>query len=211
MNDLLQLDKTVFAWINTGWSNPVFDVSMPWISRIADPFAVPLWIALIGLLIGRRLFHRVSIDRSGTGHREIMKAAALSVLYMVLIYGVNAEVYSGLKTLSHRPRPFVQQTVILRVSPADASALGGDRSFPSGHAANAFMVATLLAEWLRRKRCYLYGMAVLVALSRIYLGVHYPVDVLAGGCLGFSITWLMLFFYPLQNSMSIGNLPMKTS
>jgi membrane-associated phospholipid phosphatase len=84
---------------------------------------------------------------------------------------------------------------------------GWSNPVPSGHAANAFMVAALLSEWLRRKRYCLYGMAALVALSRIYLGVHYPGDVLVGACLGFSITWLMLFFYPLKSIMARGNLP----
>jgi undecaprenyl-diphosphatase len=199
MNDLLQLDRSVFAGINAGWSNPVFDVLMPWVSHSADPAAVPLWIVFIGLLIAWRLARSSGTDQPKGRYRAIVKTAVLACLYMALIYGVNAWAYSGLKHLVHRPRPFVQQTVILRVSPADAAALGNDRSFPSGHAANAFMVAALLSEWLRRKRYCLYGMAAWVALSRIYLGVHYTGDVLVGACLGFSITWLMLFFYPLKN------------
>lgn len=199
MNDLLQLDRAVFAWINTDGSNPVFDVLMPGLTHIADPVVIPLWIVLIGLLIGRQLACSDSADRSAGRQRTIMKMVALSCLYMALIYGVNAWAYNGLKYLSHRPRPFIQQTVILRVPPATAVTIGSDKSFPSGHAANAFMVAALLAEWLRRRRYCLYGIAVLAALSRIYLGVHYPVDVLVGGFLGFSITSLMLFFYPLRN------------
>lgn len=193
MISLPQLDRTVFVWINTDWSNSIFDVIMPWITRLGGTATVCLWIFFIGLLMGRQLAHSTETDYGREQHRTIKKAVVFFCLYMALIYGVNAGAYSGLKHLFHRSRPFVEQTVTLRVSPTTASVLGNNGSFPSGHAANAFMVAALLAERLRRKRYYLYGMAALVALSRIYLGVHYPSDVLAGGCLGFSITRLMLF------------------
>lgn len=59
MMSLLELDKSVFIWINTGWSNPVFDWMMPWITHLADGAAVWLWIILIGFLAGRQLSHLV--------------------------------------------------------------------------------------------------------------------------------------------------------
>jgi undecaprenyl-diphosphatase len=206
MSYFSQIDRTAFTWINTDWSNPIFNVIMPWITHIGDTATIWLWIVFIGLLMGWQLAHSIETDQGRGQHRTIMKTVVLFCLYMALIYGVNAGVYSGLKHLFHRSRPFMQQTVILRVSSTTTSALGDDRSFPSGHAANAFMVAALLAERLRRKRYYLYSMAALVALSRIYLGVHYPIDVLVGGCLGLSITWLMLCFYPLRKRIARENL-----
>jgi undecaprenyl-diphosphatase len=95
---------------------------------------------------------------------------------------------------------------MLRVSSTIASNLLNDGSFPSGHATNAFMVAALLAERVRRKRFAFYGLATLIALSRIYLGVHYPSDVVMGGCLGLTTTWLMLSFRPLRNKITRENL-----
>jgi undecaprenyl-diphosphatase len=206
MTDLLQFDRTVFAWINTGWSNPVFDVIMPWLTYLGDATAVWLWIVFIGLLMGRQLACLARTDEGKGQPQSMMKAAIFFCLYMAIIYGVNAGVYTGLKHLFHRSRPFVQQTVTLRVSPTTASRLRSDSSFPSGHSGNAFMVAALLAERLRRKRYYWYGLAAVVALSRVYLGVHYPSDVLAGACLGLAITWLMLFFCPLRNRITRENL-----
>jgi undecaprenyl-diphosphatase len=197
MSFLLQFDRVAFAWINTDWSNRVFDVAMPWFTHFADAAFVWIWIVFMGLLAGRRLSRPAEADKGEGQRRTVMKTVVLSCLYMALIYGVNAGAYKGLKHVFHRSRPFMQQTVMLRVSPATASGLGNNSSFPSGHAANAFMIAALLAEMVRRKRCYLYGMAALVALSRIYLGVHYPGDVLAGSLLGLSITWLMLYLRPL--------------
>lgn len=207
MIGFLHFDRVVFAWIHADWSNFIFDLIMPWITRLGDAAIVWVWIVLIGLLMGWKLARSTETARGGREqNRTIMKSVVLSCLYMALIYGVNAGTYSGLKRVSHRSRPFVEQNITLRVSPTTASALGNNSSFPSGHAANAFMIATLLAEWLRRKRYYLYGMAALVALSRVYLGVHYPSDVLVGGCLGFAITWLMLFYSPLRDKIPRKNL-----
>jgi undecaprenyl-diphosphatase len=60
-------------------------------------------------------------------------------------------------------------------------------SFPSGHATVAFASATVLALAVPRLRWPLYGLAVLIAWSRVYVGVHYPGDVLAGAVLGVAI------------------------
>ena len=202
MISLLQLDRTVFVRINTYWSNSIFDLIMPSITHLADAPTICLWIVFIGLLMGRQMAHCIKADQGRGQHRAMMKAVGFFCLYMALIYGVNAGVYSGIKQLFHRSRPFVQQTVILRVSPTTGWGLPNDSSFPSGHACSAFMIATLLAERFRRRRYIFYGLATLVALSRIYLGVHYPSDVIVGACLGLIITWLMLRFRPLRNRIT---------
>ncbi len=62
-----------------------------------------------------------------------------------------------------------------------------DPSFPSGHAATAFAAAGVVAALHPRLRLPALGLAALVAVSRVYLGVHYPSDVLAGGALGLAI------------------------
>ena len=60
-------------------------------------------------------------------------------------------------------------------------------SFPSGHAATAFAAAAAVSALHPRLRVPLYGIAVLVALSRVYLGVHFLLDVIAGAILGAAI------------------------
>lgn len=60
-------------------------------------------------------------------------------------------------------------------------------SFPSTHSAAAFAWAGFLAEKYKKYRLIFYGFALLVAISRVYIGVHYPVDVIAGAALGWAV------------------------
>ena len=67
-------------------------------------------------------------------------------------------------------------------------------SFPSGHTSGAFLVATTLVLVLPVGGVtYLYGWAVCVALSRIILGVHFPLDTVAGALLGSGIAWVAVY------------------
>jgi undecaprenyl-diphosphatase len=79
-----------------------------------------------------------------------------------------------LKRLTERARPPVHRL----------GASVGSSSFPSGHATTAFACATVLAAFAPRLRVPLFALAVLIALSRLYNGDHYPLDVMAGSLLG---------------------------
>jgi undecaprenyl-diphosphatase len=65
-------------------------------------------------------------------------------------------------------------------------------SFPSGHAATAFACATVLAWWDRRLAVPAFVMAALIAWSRVYVGVHWPLDVLGGAALGVLVATALL-------------------
>ena len=69
-------------------------------------------------------------------------------------------------------------------------------SFPSGHAAVAFACATVLAGLVPRGRAAFFALAAAIAWSRVYVGVHYPLDVLAGAALGIALGYLVLRALP---------------
>jgi undecaprenyl-diphosphatase len=88
-------------------------------------------------------------------------------------------VVSPLKDLFDRHRPPESDPGVGSLVPVPDNA-----SFPSGHAATAFAAATAIAILSPRMRPYALCLAAAVALSRIYLRVHFPLDVLAGGLIG---------------------------
>jgi undecaprenyl-diphosphatase len=86
------------------------------------------------------------------------------------------------KVIVHRHRPYEHQ-----LGPPTSS-----WSFPSGHAATAFACATVLSVFAPRWRVPFFLLATLIALSRVYNGVHYPTDVVAGALLGVLTALLLL-------------------
>ena len=94
-----------------------------------------------------------------------------------------AESVSGvLKDRIGRERPPLHDP-----DPATLVSLPHTSSFPSGHSTVAFACATVLALSVPRLRWPLVALAALIAFSRVYVGVHYPFDVLAGAALGMAI------------------------
>lgn len=94
-----------------------------------------------------------------------------------------AESVSGaLKEWVKRDRP-----PLSNLEPEPLVDLPATYSFPSGHATVSFACATALVLAVPRLRVPLYALAALIAVSRVYVGVHYPLDVLAGAALGVAI------------------------
>lgn len=92
-----------------------------------------------------------------------------------------------LKPLVGRVRPSLEMGAII------VGTQSNDPSFPSGHATIAFAMATVLSRVEPRWKLWLYLVATLIALSRVFLGQHYPLDVLAGSLLGWGIGIITLF------------------
>jgi undecaprenyl-diphosphatase len=98
-------------------------------------------------------------------------------------------VNGALKLLVGRERP---PAVVLEPEPL--LEVPTTSSFPSGHAASSFACAYVLSKTVPRLAPVVYALAALIAFSRVYVGVHYPLDVLAGAVLGtvFAIALLTL-------------------
>lgn len=158
---LYHIDRAAFLFINQTLSNPVTDFLMPivtsdWVLR-----------ALYGLSIILILM---------LGNRRLRWMALFSILVLALTDSISAQL---LKPIFERLRPcHAIDTVHLLVG------CGGGHSMPSAHAASAFGQAIFFGLLVGRLRWYLIGFAAMIALSRVFVGVHYPADIIVGSMLG---------------------------
>lgn len=99
-----------------------------------------------------------------------------------------------MKNVVARPRPFTESEALLDFLNSINYKIPTDWSFPSGHSAVCFCGASVLAVLYRGKGAWTYAVAAVIAFSRLYLGVHYLTDVLAGAAIGSAIGVLVGIF-----------------
>ena len=114
----------------------------------------------------------------GLGAALALRRPAILPLTAVTVWTADL-LALGVKAAIGRPRPFV---VLPEPGPLIVGVLGD--SFPSGHAATSFAGAALLSRFLPARWPVLFLLAAGVAFSRVYVGVHYPADVVGGAILG---------------------------
>ena len=169
----MTLELKFMGWVSGWWSSPVLDHALPWITYLGSHYAVIVFIILSWII---------------TKQRKILRC-------LILLYAIQSAVIYGLKFLIQRPRPLLFLGTISKLSQGKGEIL--DPSFPSAHATFSFMMATLLGFWFPRYRIVLFIVAGFIGWTRIYLGLHYPTDVIAGALLGYGITKLFLKYFPL--------------
>ncbi len=91
----------------------------------------------------------------------------------------------------HRPRPFLATPEITTLISKTAEA-----SFPSGHATFFFALATAIYFVRRKWFVYFLAGAAVMGVARVFVGVHYPFDIVAGGILGWVSAWMVKKFLP---------------
>jgi undecaprenyl-diphosphatase len=132
------------------------------------------------------LWHLIGASRALVDNREEAAAVRLSVCL-----GIEAALVNGpVKSLFNRSRPIDQTPRARQVRQPLTS------SFPSGHASAAAMAATLLADRSRVPALW-YGLATVVAASRVHVGIHHASDVAAGAGLGLILGRVALEAWPL--------------
>lgn len=176
-------DVWLFKLVNRGSANPLFD----WLMPIVTNGSLVQWTLIGAGVVVIALAYR-------KGERQGITWAWRVVGIAVLAF-VTSETIGGqiLKPLVARPRPPLGlglEQVRLLVG------LGPSYSFPSGHSYNSAAVCTALAKGYPRYAWLCCGYALLIAFSRVYVGVHYPVDVTCGLLLGATVCGLLWYALP---------------
>jgi undecaprenyl-diphosphatase len=182
----LPADIAILKFINVTMASPILDRFFVYICDFKI-WAWPLAVAIAGIL-----------------WKGEARARWMILLTVIAVAIIDPAVYRVIKPLAGRLRP-CHEVALGWIRAVDGC--GGRFSFPSSHAANFFGVAVVVGGFYKMTRYYLYPLAALVAVGRVYLGVHYPSDVLAGAVFGAGIGLLVLYcgkrFFPDHIGKSI--------
>ncbi len=176
IHTLLTWDATLFHFINAGLANPVFDVLLPLCREKWVWAPLYLFVAVFSFLhFGNR--------------------AWFVLLGLVAVVAISDGTSSQLlKKNVRRLRPCNDPAMIESVQ-LRLPSCGSGYSFTSSHAANHFGIALFLSGLFGNLRRWIRPAALvwasLIAISQVYVGVHYPGDVLGGAILGMGVGWLV--------------------
>lgn len=179
MEYLLSLDHVIFLKINAEWTHSLLDRIFPFITDLHKIGWVKI-VALAAILVW--LFR-------GRLH------AALIILGLGFSLAIaDATSYRIIKPMFERPRPPVELAgqAIVRTE------RWSGYSFPSNHAANMFAAALFLTFIYPSYRFLFFFIAVVIAYSRVYVGVHFPLDVTVGAIVGLISGKIALEIYKIM-------------
>lgn len=179
IDQIVHIDQEIFLAINQGLNNPIFDWLLP---ILRNPYTwAPLYLFLVIFFI-----------------KTYGKTGILIVVMTLATFGASDAVSSHLiKKSIKRVRPcndiVFKQEVNIRVR------CGSGFSFTSSHATNHFALAFFWIVLFRRKWKHAMWLcitwATLISISQIYVGVHYPFDILCGAILGILIGLAMGYIF----------------
>lgn len=195
LEPILNLDRDVFVAINSDLSNSVLDNVMPiWTELHKEPVFWAILGAFILFQILRPVLRKTAEKRQDPqSYRHSVKLKTKRWLMGVVMVAASMGLadlvaYRGVKIWVERPRP---EAAGVPVELRTHSHSGW--SFPSNHAANNFALARTVQLLAPAWTLPAYAFAGSVAFSRVYVGVHYPLDVIVGGLIGFLGASLVVF------------------
>jgi len=175
LEQLIHWDQLVFLKVNTEWTHPLLDYWMPLITALDHNYDFLYFVLVPFLILFFLLFRKRALS--------FLIWVALTVLV------TDAANYQLIKKNIDRPRPERSlEHVELRV-PSHSGP-----SFPSNHAANNFAGATVASHFFPHASAIFFLIAAAVSYSRVYVGVHFPLDVLAGALVGILVGLIVLKF-----------------
>jgi undecaprenyl-diphosphatase len=179
---LEKIDLAIFFFINNIISNPVFDFIMP---LFDEP---KTWISFI------LIFWLLLAYKDKKNRKILLIMVPMIILFCDQIGGL-------IKDLELRDRPW------FGLGLENVRHLGGfggkHSSFPSNHAANISGIAFLFSSLYPKFKVYFWSYALIVMISRVYIGVHYPFDVFFGFILGISISFILIKLYKRINEFML--------
>lgn len=171
MADILySIDVAVFHFVNGAIANPFFDILMPFLTDLNRTLYGKIIACILWLLL---------IWKGGKRGRLV---AILLIPLIVLSDQLSSSV---IKKIFTRPRPCHTLSDVTIVTGIRLLVdCGSGFSFPSSHAVNNFAAASLFSIFYKKWTLAFIAFASLVGISRIYVGVHYPSDIVGGAMIG---------------------------
>ena len=186
------LDLQLFLIINKTISNPIFDVIFTFLHQ---PYK-NIWFIIIIVSIWIYFIYKDKKNR------------LILILILPLGIFITDKIGDSIKDFELRERPYMtinneEMNLLVKVKKTEdgkyKNTRSSKKSFPSNHSANIFFIYFILSILYPNKNKYFLCIAMMVGISRIYVGVHYPFDVISGAAIGLSMGFVIKKILIRQN------------